>query len=89
VAEGSAQRLDDGLENLEVAGKTGTAQIGGTGLVNTWIVGFAGPRGEAPTVAIGVLVQNQDGVSDESTGGQVAAPVGASVLTAALQGQGG
>jgi penicillin-binding protein A len=85
VAEGSAQRLDDGLENFDVGAKTGTAQIGDTGLVNTWIIGFAGPRGEAPSVAICVLVQNQDGVSDESTGGQVAAPVGAAVLAAALQ----
>jgi peptidoglycan glycosyltransferase len=85
VADGSAQRLDDGLENFEIGAKTGTAQIGDTGRVNTWIVGFAGPPGEAPTVAICVLVQNQDGVSNESTGGQVAAPVGAAVLAAALQ----
>jgi peptidoglycan glycosyltransferase len=85
VAEGSAQRLNDGLENFEIGAKTGTAQIGDTGLVNTWIIGFAGPPGEAPTVAICVLVQNQDGVSNESTGGQVAAPVGAAVLAAALQ----
>ncbi|HEV3504924.1 MAG TPA: penicillin-binding transpeptidase domain-containing protein, partial [Actinomycetes bacterium] len=75
--------------DVEVGAKTGTAQIGDTGRVNTWIIGFAGPPGEDPTVAICVLVQNQDGVSDESTGGQVAAPVGAAVLAAALQGQQG
>jgi peptidoglycan glycosyltransferase len=88
VADGSAQRLADGLGDFDLGAKTGTAQIGDSGLVNTWIIGFAGPRGEAPTVAICVLVQNQDGVSDESTGGQVAAPVGAAVLAAALQGEG-
>jgi peptidoglycan glycosyltransferase len=86
VTDGSAQRLADGLPGgIEVGAKTGTAQIGDSGLVNTWIIGFAGPQGEAPTVAICVLVQNQDGVSNEATGGQVAAPVGASVLAAALQ----
>jgi penicillin-binding protein A len=84
VADGSATALDDGLENFEVGGKTGTAQIGSSGRVNTWIIGFAGPRGEEPTVAVGVLVQNQEGVS-EQTGGRVAAPVGAAVLAAALQ----
>lgn len=88
VTDGSAQRLSEGLGNFEIGAKTGTAQIGDTGLVNTWIIGFAGPPGETPSVAIGVLVQNQDGVSDESTGGQVAAPVGAAVLAAALQGEG-
>ncbi len=84
VAEGSAQRLNEGLENFEVGGKTGTAQIGSSGRVNTWIIGFAGPPGETPEVAICVLVQNQEGVS-EATGGRVAAPVGAAVLAAALQ----
>jgi peptidoglycan glycosyltransferase len=84
VDEGSAVRLNDGLENFDVGGKTGTAEIGDTGRSNTWIIGFAGPRGEAPTVAIGVIVQSQEGVS-EQTGGRVAAPVGAAVLAAALQ----
>lgn len=84
VAEGSAERLNDGLEDFEVGGKTGTAQIGDTGRSNTWIVGFAGPPGEAPSVAVGVIVQSQEGVS-EQTGGRVAAPVGAQVLAAALQ----
>ena len=88
VTDGSAVLLDDGLpEGIVVGAKTGTAQIGDTGRVNTWIIGFAGPEGEAPTVALCVLVQNQDGVSNEATGGQVAAPVGASVLAAALEAQ--
>src|SRR5690606_24487204 len=88
VTDGSAVLLDDGLpEGIVVGAKTGTAQIGDTGRVNTWILGFAGPEGEAPTVALCVLVQNQDEVSNAETGGQVAAPVGASVLAAALEAQ--
>jgi peptidoglycan glycosyltransferase len=88
VADGSAERLDDGLEEFEVGGKTGTAEIGDTGRSNTWIVGFAGNPGEVPSVAVAVIVQSQEGVS-EQTGGRVAAPVGAEVLAAALQGEGG
>ncbi|HEX8804740.1 MAG TPA: penicillin-binding protein 2 [Acidimicrobiales bacterium] len=84
VSDGSAQRLDDGLENFDVGGKTGTAQIGSTGLVNTWIIGFAGPQGGDPEVAVAVVVQDQQGVS-ESTGGRVAAPIGNQVLQVALR----
>ena len=84
VTDGSATRLDDGIEGFEVGGKTGTAQIGDSGQSNAWIIGFAGPPGETPHVAVAVIVQAQDGVS-EQTGGRVAAPIGAEVMRAALE----
>ena len=88
VADGSAELLDEGIGEFEVGGKTGTAEIGDTGRSNTWIIGFAGPPGEIPSVAVAVIVQSQEGVS-EQTGGRVAAPVGAQVLAAALDADGG
>ena len=51
VQDGSAVRLDDdGLEGFVVGGKTGTAQLGtDPPRSHAWIIGFAGPPGEAPT----------------------------------------
>lgn len=82
VSDGTATRLAEGLNGFEVGGKTGTAQIDDN-RSHAWIIGFAGPPGEPPHVAVAVLVQAQEGVS-EQTGGQVAAPIGAAVMQAAL-----
>ncbi|MGH9216147.1 MAG: peptidoglycan D,D-transpeptidase FtsI family protein [Acidimicrobiales bacterium] len=84
VENGTASRLDDGLEGYVVGGKTGTAQIGSTDSSHAWIIGFAGPPGEAPSVAVAVIVEGQPGVS-EQTGGRVAAPIAAAVMQRALE----
>jgi len=84
VQDGTASRLDNGLEGFEVGGKTGTAQIGSSDSSHAWIIGFAGPPGEAPSVAVAVIVEAQPGVS-EQTGGRVAAPIAAAVMRQALQ----
>jgi penicillin-binding protein A len=84
VEDGTASQLDDGLEGYEVGGKTGTAQIGSTDNSHAWIIGFAGPPGEAPSVAVAVIVEAQPGVS-EQTGGRVAAPIAAAVMRQALE----
>ncbi len=78
VQRGTATRLV--VPGVTTAGKTGTAQIG-NGLSHAWIIGFA--PAEAPRVAIAVIVDGQEGAS-EQTGGRVAAPIGQAVLTAAL-----
>ena len=84
VADGSASRLDEGLEEFDVGGKTGTAQLGtDPPKSHAWIIGFAGPPGEVPHVAVAVIVEGQDGAS-EQTGGQVAAPIAAAVMQRAL-----
>jgi len=85
VAEGSAVKLDDGLEGYEVGGKTGTAQLGtDPPRSHAWIIGFAGPPGETPHVAVAVLVEGQPGAS-EQTGGDVAAPIAAAVMRQVLE----
>jgi peptidoglycan glycosyltransferase len=65
------------IPGITVAGKTGTAETGIAGLNTTWFIAFAGR--EKPEVAIAVVVEQQN-----STGGQVAAPVARDVLEALL-----
>jgi penicillin-binding protein A len=84
VQNGTATRLDDALGGFEVGGKTGTAQLGTEPpRSHAWIIGFAGPPGEPPQVAVAVLVQAQEG-NDEQTGGRVAAPIASEVMAVAL-----
>jgi penicillin-binding protein A len=72
-----------GLPLIQVAGKTGTAQLGtDPPSSHAWFVGYA-PAGN-PTVAIAVLVRAQPGVS-EITGGKVAAPIANAMLSAHFQ----
>ena len=75
--------------DLEIGGKTGTAQLGGDGppRSHAWIIGFAGPPGEAAEVAVAVIVQGQPGT--DQTGGQVAAPIARAVMEAVLAERGG
>ncbi len=50
---------------------------------HAWIIGFAGPPGEAPHVAVAVLVKAREGAGQQ-TGGTVAAPIARAVLEASL-----
>jgi peptidoglycan glycosyltransferase len=89
VEDGSAQLLNDGLEGFDVGGKTGTAQLGtDPPRSHAWVIGWAGPEGEVPHVAVAVLVEGQEGAS-EQTGGLVAAPIGAAVMRQVLEGGNG
>ncbi len=88
ATSGTAVGLQVG--GFEVGGKTGTAQVDAARPDEThaWIIGFGGPPGEDPTVAIAVVVEAvPDGV--QQTGGAVAAPVAQAVLRAALQASAG
>ncbi len=84
VRTGSATRLQ--IDGVDVGAKTGTAQFGATSPLRShaWVIAWAGPSGEAPTVAVAVLVEGQEGAS-EATGGQVAAPIARAVIEQALQ----
>ena len=67
------------IPGVQVAGKTGTAQVEGQ-TAHAWFIGFA--PADAPKYAIAVLVENGGELSsgDNGTGGRVAAPVAAQVL---------
>ena len=81
--EGTAQNLL--TEGVVVGGKTGTAQLGTTPPnSHAWIVGYAGMPNEQPSLALAVIVEAQEGAS-EQTGGRVAAPIARAVIEAAFQ----
>jgi penicillin-binding protein A len=75
------------LSGINVAGKTGTAQVGaspcggGAGLSQAWFIGFAPV--EAPRVAVAVTVERTTG-----QGGTIAAPIAARVMETILRGTG-
>ncbi len=83
VANGSATRLQ--IPGVDVGAKTGTAQFGPAAPLRShaWVIAWAGPPGQAPTVAVAVIVEGQEGAS-EQTGGRVAAPIAKQVIEAAL-----
>ena len=64
------------LSGIAVAGKTGTAETGRP-TNQAWFIAFA--PADAPRVAVAVTIENTPG-----TGGEVAAPLAAAVLRAAL-----
>jgi peptidoglycan glycosyltransferase len=84
VATGSATRLQ--IDGVDVGAKTGTAQFGPAAPLRShaWVIAWAGPPGEVPTVAVAVIVEGQEGAS-EQTGGRVAAPIAKTVIEAALR----
>ena len=79
---GTATAMD--IPDFEVGGKTGTAQLGvDPPQSHAWVIGFAGPPGEEPTVAIAVIVEADPDLGNQ-TGGTVAAPIARAVLEVAL-----
>jgi len=86
VQNGTATRMQ--LPGVEVGAKTGTAQLGTEPpRSHGWMIAFAGPPGEPAHVAVAVIVEGLDGVS-EATGASAAGPVAKAVLQAALAGGG-
>ena len=64
------------VSKVDVAGKTGTAEVGGNQKSHAWFVGFA--PADSPQVAIAVLIENGGG------GGSAAAPIASKVLKKAF-----
>ncbi len=62
------------VPGVPTAGKSGTAQLGGTGEPHSWFIGYA--PADAPTVAIAVLVE------EGGRGGQRASPLAGRMLRA-------
>ena len=84
VAHGTATGLQ--LPGYDVGAKTDTAEVGlvdpGSS-IDAWMIAFAGPAGQAPTVAVSVVVLDQTGDS-EATGARVAGPIAKQMLQATL-----
>ena len=80
VTDGTARSLQIG--GIEVAAKTGTAEIEGIEGTHAWVIAFA-PASD-PTVAVAVMVEGNS-TTGQQTGGTVAAPVAKAVIEAVLQ----
>jgi peptidoglycan glycosyltransferase len=65
------------IPGVSVAGKTGTAETGNSGINTTWFICFA--PADQPRFAVAVVLQNQTGF-----GGSTAAPIAKTVLQALL-----
>jgi peptidoglycan glycosyltransferase len=66
------------VPGVTTAGKSGTAELGGTGEPHSWFIGFA--PADNPTVAIAVIVEQA------GRGGEVAAPIAGDLMTRYLGG---
>lgn len=75
VTGGTGERAQ--ISGVSVAGKTGTAETGNSGINTTWFIAFA--PADHPRVAIAVVLQNQTGF-----GGDTAAPIAKTVMEALL-----
>mgnify|MGYP001073120589 CR=1 FL=1 len=84
VRTGSATRLQ--IDGLDVGAKTGTAQFGPSEPLRShaWVIAWAGLPGQPASIAVAVIVENQDGAS-ESTGGRLAAPMAKQVIEQSFQ----
>lgn len=68
--------VNAGLKNTQIAGKTGTAEIGTGGDAHAWFIGFDAV--EHPQVAVAVVVE------EGQSGSKVAAPIAQRVFSAVL-----
>ncbi|KAA9134506.1 peptidoglycan D,D-transpeptidase FtsI family protein [Microbacterium caowuchunii] len=70
------------IDGVEVGGKTGTAENGGSAPYSLWFTGFA--PAEDPKVAVAVVVENGGGQGQSGSGGSIAAPIAKKVMEAVL-----
>ncbi len=66
------------VSGVTTAGKSGTAELGGSGEPHSWFIGFA--PAENPTIVIAVLVEQA------GRGGEVAAPIAGRLMARFLRG---
>jgi peptidoglycan glycosyltransferase len=90
VANGTGRKAR--IDGVQVAGKTGTAEVGTTGdeaAPHTWFTGFAPANN--PQIAVAVFIKNggQSGTEGTGTGGDISAPIAKKVMQAYLDGHGG
>ena len=81
VEDGSGSRAQ--IPDIEVAGKTGTAQHAEGRAPHAWFIGFA--PADDPQVAVAVVVEDGGNLGSEATGGALSAPIARRVMSAVLR----
>ncbi|MEU6525974.1 penicillin-binding protein 2 [Streptomyces sp. NPDC046924] len=87
VSEGTGSKAQ--IEGVTVGGKTGTAQHGVDNSENpyAWFISYAkGEDGSSP-VAVAVIIEDDDAVRGDISGGGLAAPIAKSVMEAVVKGK--
>ena len=74
------------IPNLQVAGKTGTAQHARGRAPHAWFIGFTESGDRA--IAVAVVVEEGGNAGSEATGGRTAAPIARRVIQAYMGGGG-
>jgi len=74
------------IPNLQVAGKTGTAQHARGQNPHAWFIGFTSSGDRA--IAVAVVVERGGDAGSEATGGRTAAPIAKRVMEAYVRGGG-
>lgn len=80
VASGTGRAAQ--IPNLQVAGKTGTAENAPGKPPHAWFIGFTGSGDRQ--VAVSVIIENGGNSGSETTGGEAAAPIAKAVMQAVL-----
>ncbi|GAA1723991.1 peptidoglycan D,D-transpeptidase FtsI family protein [Microbacterium paludicola] len=70
------------IDGVDVAGKTGTAEMGGENPYTLWFTGFA--PADDPEIAVAVLVEDGGGQGQSGSGNTIAAPIAKKVMEAVL-----
>ena len=81
VATGSGQSAQ--IDGVLVAGKSGTAEVGGGRAAHAWFTAFA--PADDPRVAVAVIVENGGDTTSEVSGGRVAGPIARRIIEAVLR----
>ncbi|MEF9905058.1 peptidoglycan D,D-transpeptidase FtsI family protein [Streptomyces sp. P9-A2] len=87
VSEGTGSRAK--IDGVTIGGKTGTAQHGVDNSENpyAWFISYAkGEDGSSP-VAVAVIIEDDDAVRGDISGGGLAAPIAKSVMEAVVKGK--
>ncbi|MFF0109794.1 peptidoglycan D,D-transpeptidase FtsI family protein [Streptomyces hirsutus] len=87
VSEGTGSKAK--IDGVTVGGKTGTAQHGVDNSENpyAWFISYAkGEDGNSP-VAVAVIIEDDDAVRGDISGGGLAAPIAKSVMEAVVKGR--
>jgi penicillin-binding protein A len=75
------------LPNVQVAGKTGTAENAPGAQPHAWFIGFA--PADNPQVAVAVVIENAGNENSDATGGEASAPIAKTVIDTILKTQRG
>jgi peptidoglycan glycosyltransferase len=87
VKEGTGTNAQ--ISGVTVGGKTGTAQHGENNSKNpyAWFISYAKTSDGSSPVAVAVVIEDENAVRDDISGGGLAAPIAKSVMEAVVKGK--